>query len=94
MTGCFLFHRRASHPPPLPSLFTRRYDDIGHSNGAKKILEKHRVGVLNAADAAATASEARAERSAGGFAPYVLAVLALAAALAYQFVYVPRYAGK
>ena len=78
-------------PPPPPTL---RFVDVGHSASAKKTLEKHRVGSLDAAEAAVAAEQdAASSAGGGGAALYVLAALALAAALAYQFLYVPRAAG-
>lgn len=79
---------------PLPPFrLCHRFRDVGHSATAKKTLEKHRIGVLNAEEAAAVALK-ESEASAGGSstALIVAAIVALAAALYYQFVYKPSQA--
>ena len=65
---------------------------MGHSNSARKQLEKLVVGVLSPEEAALSKA-AKATTSAqhgGSLLPYILAVLALAAGLAYQFLLVPK----
>ena len=76
-------------PTPYSLLSFYRFLDVGHSSSAKKTLEKHRIGVLNADEAAATALLESASASGSGMGMYVAAAIALAAALYYQFVYVP-----
>ena len=79
-------------PPPHPHASPSSFIDVGHSASAKKTLEKHRIGVLDPAEAAAAAASESASASGGGVGMYIAAAVALVSALYYQFVYVPSRA--
>lgn len=59
-----------------------------------KLLQQHRIGKLNAEDMEKLKEEEKTSGGGGSALPYILAVVALAAALAYQFVYLPTTVAK
>lgn len=66
---------------------TEAYNDIGHSKGARRILEKYQVGVLAPGEVVVKAPRAAAGAGGAGasLALYALGAAALAGALWYQF---------
>ena len=70
---------------------TREYLNVGHSRTARKLLAKYPLGLVAEADAEELAKQAPAGGGGGGALPYVFAVAALVAILAYLF---GGFAGK
>lgn len=73
-----------SDPPTHPTFQSHSYNDVGHSNSARKTLDKYLIGEL---DEEGKAKVGTGKSGSGGSSvlPYALAAVALAAALVYQF---------
>lgn len=77
---------RPAPPPCAGKDATSSFNDTGHSSAAKKDLAKLQIGVLSSEEASELAKQAEVASAGGvGLLGYVLAAVALAAALAYQF---------
>ena len=77
-----------TQPPRAPGKDgTKEYLNVGHSASAHKILTRYPIGTMADPDVEELEKGAAAAASSDGSSmlPYVLAVLALLAALAYQF---------